>query len=136
MTMPILKFTGDYRWLSNFIGGVEQCYQAAKSNDPEKQKAILKMTAADAKKAGRRIKLHHTWERDKDTIMMTFLREKFQREPFRSQLIATKDAYIEEGNCWGDVYWGVDIRTRRGLNKLGHLIMMIRSELSLPKGKK
>jgi predicted NAD-dependent protein-ADP-ribosyltransferase YbiA (DUF1768 family) len=57
------------------------------------------------------------------------LRQKFNKEPFRSQLKATGDAIIEEGNHWGDKFWGVCLRTKEGKNELGKLIIRIREDL-------
>ncbi|MFM7853305.1 MAG: NADAR domain-containing protein [Flammeovirgaceae bacterium] len=62
-------------------------------------------------------------------VMQGCLRDKFQQEPYKSLLINTGDLYIQEGNRWGDKFWGVDLRTGKGLNTLGKLIMEIREEL-------
>ena len=46
-----------------------------------------------------------------------------------SKLLEELERQIEEGNWWGDTFWGVDIKTRKGENNLGKLIMKIRSNL-------
>lgn len=56
--------------------------------------------------------------------------QKFNKEPFKSKLIATGDLYIQEGNLWNDKFWGVCLKTNTGQNILGKLIMEIRNEIS------
>ena len=36
---------------------------------------------------------------------------------------------LVEGNTWGDMYWGVDLHTMKGQNKLGKILMKVRNEL-------
>ena len=62
-------------------------------------------------------------------IMNDCLIQKYKQEPYRTKLLMTGNQHIEEGNAWGDVFWGVDIQTREGLNILGELIMEIRDDL-------
>ena len=38
-------------------------------------------------------------------------------------LLATGDAVLQQGNTWGDRYWGKDLRTGEGENHLGRLLM-------------
>lgn len=62
---------------------------------------------------------------------------KFTQEPYLTKLLETGTKYIQEGNNWGDEYWGVNLTTGIGLNKLGHYIMEIRSLInSAPRLKK
>ena len=44
-------------------------------------------------------------------------------------LLEELERQIEDGNWWGDTFLGVDIKTRKGENNLGKLIMKIRSNL-------
>jgi predicted NAD-dependent protein-ADP-ribosyltransferase YbiA (DUF1768 family) len=46
----------------------------------------------------------------------------------RSALIATGDAYLEEGNDWGDRVWGVYQGV--GENRLGRILMKVRADMS------
>jgi predicted NAD-dependent protein-ADP-ribosyltransferase YbiA (DUF1768 family) len=41
----------------------------------------------------------------------------------------TGEAKLEEGNRWGDEFWGVNLKTGRGKNWLGVLLMRVRNEL-------
>jgi hypothetical protein len=70
------------------------------------------------------------WNDIKYSVMLDLVRQKFARGNWYSKkLLATGDAYIEEGNTWGDKYWGVDARTGVGENNLGCIIMIVRDSL-------
>jgi predicted NAD-dependent protein-ADP-ribosyltransferase YbiA (DUF1768 family) len=45
------------------------------------------------------------------------------------KLLSTGDIVLEEGNTWGDEYWGINLKTGKGKNNLGKLIMQIREEI-------
>jgi predicted NAD-dependent protein-ADP-ribosyltransferase YbiA (DUF1768 family) len=44
-------------------------------------------------------------------------------------LLSTGDELLIEGNTWGDTYWGVDLKTGIGENKLGKILMKVREEI-------
>lgn len=143
---PILQFSGKYRFLSNFYRApveydglqyptVEHAFQAAKTCDRKRRIEIsLLPTPGQAKKAGRSLQLRSNWEMIKVELMLTLLREKYSKEPPRSQLLATGESDLVEGNHWGDQFWG--ICNGVGLNLFGHLTMQIRGELRSQKAKK
>ena len=80
---------------------------------------------------GRQVQLRPDWEQVKDGIMEEIVHAKFfQIEPFARKLVATGNAELIEGNTWGDTYWGVDLHTMQGQNKLGKILMKIRDELN------
>lgn len=135
MTDKILGFKGKYRWLSNFVDcpimyegvlypSTENAYQAAKTLDLEARKQFETLTAFDAKKAGKTVPIRPDWEAYKLLVMFKALRQKFTQEPFRTKLLNTGDAYIEETNYWGDTFWGVCNGV--GENYLGKIIMELR----------
>lgn len=131
----IREFKGEHRFLSNFEGGVEQRYQAAKCFHASDAARILALSPGLAKRCGREVRMREDWECVKELFMQQYVVEKFKREPFRSQLLATGDEEIQEGNTWGDVFWGVDLRTGQGENRLGKLLMKVRATLrSQPAG--
>ena len=66
---------------------------------------------------------------NRNKMMLYAQREKYKRDDLRQKLILTGDCHLEEGNWWGDRYWGVDIKTREGENILGRLIMLVRDEI-------
>ncbi|MCM1322877.1 MAG: NADAR family protein [Acetobacter sp.] len=135
----ISDFRGKYAILSNFgethfeFGGVvwtssEAAFQASKTKDLMKQIEISRMTPAEAKRVGRHLELRPDWEQVKDTVMLAVVFEKFsQDKQAQAALLSTGDAYLEEGNTWGDKYWGVCNGV--GLNKLGKILMQVREEI-------
>jgi hypothetical protein len=137
---PITAFTSQYRFLSNFylspmlLGGrewpsVEHAYQAMKSTEYAEQECIRAAAIpGEAKRMGRKVKLHPAWDSHKVDIMSRCLHSKFccNRE-LAEKLMETAPAELVEGNTWGDRYWGqVD---GEGENMLGKLLMQLRSEL-------
>ena len=84
----------------------------------------------EAKKFSRENKMTSlVFEEKKLEIMEYAQKQKYSKEPFKSKLLATGDVLLEEGNWWGDKFWGVDIKTRQGENHLGKIIMKIRDQL-------
>jgi predicted NAD-dependent protein-ADP-ribosyltransferase YbiA (DUF1768 family) len=43
--------------------------------------------------------------------------------------VGTYPAHLTEGNHWGDTFWGVDLRTGKGRNYLGRILMSVRREI-------
>ena len=136
----ITNFFDEYRFLSNFwmcnieyegikYPSVEHAYQAAKTNDKEKQMIIAKLsTAVEAKKYGRILVVRKDWDDIKLEIMYTLVKKKFANNNIlKRQLLATGDAILVEGNTWGDVFWGVCNGV--GENHLGKILMKVRQEL-------
>lgn len=129
-------FTGAYRFLSNFYPctifmdrlrypTVEHAFQAAKTLDDAQREDISRLlTPSAAKRKGRLVSLREDWEEVKIPIMSELLTQKFDREPFRGLLAATKPAMLIEGNWWNDRFWGVCGGV--GENWLGRLLMEIR----------
>lgn len=134
-------FDGEYAFLSNFYeapvekGGIvyptnEHFFQAMKTLDNEKRKEIAAAsTPGQAKRMGRTVKLRPDWEQSKYQIMKEGLTLKFfTHKDLAEKLLATGDAWLIEGNWWGDTYWGVCNGV--GHNMLGNLLMEIRKQLS------
>jgi ribA/ribD-fused uncharacterized protein len=138
----IKEFRGEYRWLSNFapceihfngmrFASVEHAYMSAKSNDPAWKDfcADARNAPGKVKKKSKSIELRKDWESIKVSVMRQLLEKKFSQEPFKTLLLNTGGLYIQEGNRWGDTFWGVDLKTNEGENQLGVLIMSIRDRL-------
>lgn len=135
----INSFKGKYNWLSNFYPvsieydnitypSVEHYYVAMKTQNLDERFKISKLeNAGEAKSYGKDLDIRGDWEDIRVQIMKYGLEEKFKQEPFRSLLIDTDGAYLEEGNAWNDMFWGVCKGT--GKNVLGKLIMDIRKNL-------
>src|SRR5271157_5588617 len=134
--MKIDNFRDNFAFLSNFHDSpiiymgkeyktVEHMFQASKALTEEAHEAIrLLPTPGAAKKAGRQTELRPDWESVKDTIMFHGVLCKFlQHKDLALKLIATGDIYLEEGNDWGDTYWGVV--NGEGDNQLGETLMEV-----------
>lgn len=106
---------------------VEHAYQAAKTVGPGRGKIRVASTPEEAKRLGREVAIRPDWEAVKVDIMLGLLREKFKNPLLRSYLLETEEAYLEEGNTWGDREWGTVNGV--GNNKLGKALMQIRAEL-------
>lgn len=132
------RFDGEYAFLSNFYessalyDGVmyptaEHAYQAAKTLYPDEQERIRNArTPGQAKRLGRQVTMRPDWDEVKVAVMRVVLVTKFQHNAeIRQKLIDTGDSYLEEGNWWGDTFWGVC--KGKGQNKLGLLLMQLRS---------
>lgn len=138
--MAIDRFNGKYRFLSNFYPcavkldgvlypSVEHAYQAAKCASLEDRQKILSCkTPGEAKRLVRTLKSNGDIAIVKLVVMNSLLKQKFNKEPFRTWLLATGNEELIEGNTWGDVFWGVC--DGKGENNLGRLLMRIREELS------
>ena len=132
-------FRGKYYFLSNFYSAdVEYLGIIYKNNEAafQSQKDISRsiefanLSASDAKRLGRRVKLSSDWELVRDNIMEEIVRAKFiQHDSLKDALLSTGDEVLIEGNTWGDTYWGKCNGV--GKNKLGKILMEIRTELKM-----
>ena len=141
----VMEFQGEYRFLSNFWGcehpvegefglrfnTVEHAYQAAKCEYQEDAEKFQSLSSpGEAKRLGRQVKIRPDWEEIKLQVMEELVRDKFSFNPeLKEKLLATGDQELQEGNRWGDTFWGVDLRTGRGENHLGRILMKVRGEL-------
>lgn len=143
MTTEIKKFQGEFFFLSNFyecsvtykqltFANNEAAFQAQKClNDAEKIQ-FCKLNPTEAKKLGRKVNLRKDWEAVKVRIMEEIVRAKFTQDTeLADKLLATGDAYLEEGNTWGDRVWGTV--NGSGANRLGFILMQIRAEIKMSK---
>lgn len=139
----IREFQGNKRWLSNFapctikregftFPSAEHAYMAAKSDKSSWKKfcANESNTAGKIKRASKSVELVENWDTLKLEVMEDCVRQKFNQEPHKTKLLATGKQHIQEGNRWGDKFWGVCLKTNKGENHLGRLIMQIRDELN------
>lgn len=142
----INSFRGTYRFLSNFYQypfefeglvypNAEAAYQAQKCSDVEdKIKYTLIKNPVRAKQMGKREQLPTNWDTVSYDIMNAILHVKFATPELAELLLATGDAYIEEGNHWHDNTWGRcycdKCSGKESQNRLGKILMEIRSELT------
>ena len=138
----IKEFQGEYRWLSNMwpvcikykeriFYNVENAFHSEKSdsnvwknfcaNEPEGR--IVKEKQYDM------IELRPDWEEVKFDILLELTRIKFSQIELQRKLLSTGDKYLQEGNTWGDIFWGVDLETGEGQNNFGKILMKVRDEI-------
>ena len=134
----IAELSGHYRFLSNFWScfitydgktypSVENAYQAAKcANDADREKFIA-IKSSEAKRLGRIIKMRSNWDQIKLDVMYELVKQKFATDPLRMYLLRTGTREIQEGNYWGDTYWGTV--NGEGENHLGKILMRVREEI-------
>lgn len=139
MTDKITSFRGKYRFLSNFYPAevemdglvyptVENAYQAAKSTNPILRLHFTTITPLKAKKEAPIVIDKAEWFEKSLGLMEDLVRQKFTKhEELKQKLIDTFPRHIEEGNNWGDRFWGtVD---GEGNNHLGKILMRIRRQV-------
>lgn len=68
--------------------------------------------------------IREDWDEIKVEIMIDLLIQKFSQPELQLYLKNTGDAYLVEGNSWGDTFWGEC--DGRGRNVLGRLLMILR----------
>ena len=139
----IKEFQKEYRWLSNFwpctiildnrqYKSVEHAYMSAKSDDPLwKDTCEVVTSPGQIKRMSKGLVLKKDWNSIKIDVMRECLKQKFSdsNPELKTKLINTADLHIQEGNTWGDKFWGIDLRSGKGLNHLGSLLMQIRKDL-------
>lgn len=150
----IEEFSGDYRFLSNFYSSPFEFYFTGRSEEIHIFKTVehfyqaMKVCLVDqkmfheiiscnspgrVKRLGRKVEMPKSeiiiWDAMKVSIMGQGIKYKFQDPVLRELLLSTGDIYIQEGNNWGDTFWGVDLKTGLGKNILGQLLMKERKEL-------
>lgn len=143
MPKKIDFFRGNYQFLSNFYSAPleydgrkylnsEAAFHSMKCLDSVSRDKFKNLNPSDAKRLGRSVILRTDWDSVKDSIMKEITRAKFEQNPdIAKLLIETGDCILIEGNWWGDHYWGVCNGT--GQNKLGKILMEIRTELKTKK---
>lgn len=141
----ILRFTGDYRWLSNFYSipvlyeGItypssEHAYQAAKTDDLAIRLHIANIdNPVSAKRYGRKISRNSQWEEIKIQVMSAIVLAKFnQNLELKQNLLGTGDKLLEEGNWHKDTFWGIcPPASGIGHNHLGKILMDVRKRLRI-----
>jgi ribA/ribD-fused uncharacterized protein len=136
-------FKGDYSWLSNMhpckipVNGniypcVEVPYQALKfpKSDPLREQILRCSNGYEAKKLAKTGVIDPSFHDRKLEVMRRLVEIKFQDPTLRAKLLATGSEEIAELNTWNDTFWGVDIRSGKGDNHLGRILMDLRSSLS------
>lgn len=142
MTIYFYTVNDQYSCFSNFsphgfeLDGLwwptnEHYFQAQKfPNHPWGDQIRKAKTPKEAKKMGRdqRYSLRLDWEEVKDEIMKRGVSRKFETHAaIREILLSTRDELLVE-NSPIDYYWGCGA-DGTGKNRLGEILMIVRSEL-------
>ena len=138
----IRSFRGENLFLSNFYRDrqpiffnnkyyltAEHAFQASKATSEEAREYVASSPdARTAQHRGREIACRADWEKIKVQVMASIVWEKFsENASLKQALLNTGDAYLEEGNWWGDTFWGVC--NGEGYNMLGKILMAVRDAL-------
>jgi ribA/ribD-fused uncharacterized protein len=109
---------------------VEHAYQAYKTLNPVEREYVRNApTPREAKKRGRHVTLREDFPIVRIPLMRLFVLTKFTRHRrCRQVLTLSHDAIIQEGNWWGDTFWG--ICNGKGENNLGIILMEVRNIVS------
>jgi ribA/ribD-fused uncharacterized protein len=139
----IKEFKNEYDWLSNFFPcviclngrifpSIEHAFQSEKSSDSEwKKKCQETLSPGKIKQEARKLEINRKeWDKINLKVMEICIDQKFNQEPFRTKLLETGEEEIQEGNNWNDEFWGINLKTGKGLNHLGKLIMKKRDQLN------
>jgi len=113
---------------------VEHFYQAQKFADTPHEETIrcchtpmLSKIRATALTEEHR---HQDWPTIKEAVMLEGLRAKFSQHPDLTELLLRSAERLLVEHTQNDTYWG-DGGDGSGKNRLGHLLMQVRTELSL-----
>ncbi len=109
---------------------VEHFFQAQKFIEPEAQELIRKAaTPKEARSLGqsRKFKLRPSWDAIREEVMLKALRIKFKNPAVRDLLLSTGTRMLVESSPF-DYFWAAG-QDGSGQNRLGHLLMQVRSEL-------
>lgn len=121
----------------------EHYFQACKADNLQQHLAILNAPHPGvAKKMGSKkgytmpdgthflVQLRKDWDIIRLPLMERGVTLKYAQNPnLAKKLILTWPAVMEEGNNWGDMFWGKDLATGKGENWLGLISMNVRERL-------
>ncbi|KAI8846959.1 hypothetical protein BC829DRAFT_254236 [Chytridium lagenaria] len=128
----IRSFRGHSSFLSNFHPcDIEaQKVSLVSPNADTIKKTFSTMTPQQAKRNGRKVPLRDDWDSVKIEVMKRLVEIKFERgSELAMLLMGTGDMELVEGNVWNDTFWGVSLKSGKGENHLGKILMNRRREL-------
>ncbi|CAJ1410523.1 unnamed protein product [Effrenium voratum] len=138
------RFQGPHKFLSNFFWSelrfeglsypsVEHAFQAAKLRSNKERQAWgftePKLSFGDAKRLGRQVPLRDDWKDIREEVMAQCLAAKFSDPVLRQRLLATQGQLVDGHSGSPDLVWGYHIPSQQGENRLGHMLMDLRSKL-------
>lgn len=136
----IERFQGEYEYLNNSYPvditwegltylSAESAFQASKSKEEKIRRTFAGLSADRAKRRGAALTPYKGWEWEKEAIMEEILRKKFEQHPeLAKKLAGTENRLLIAGHNGKDRFWGVDLYSLQGENRLGKLLMKIRED--------
>ncbi len=136
----IVEFKGEYQFLSNSYESpfetnniifltVEHYYRAMKTSSYQDFLEIVNITdIEELKKQSELFEVRDGWNDVKVSIMEYALFKKFENYPLRGQLLDTNDLEIINSDDV-DLFWGMNLETGDGENKLGKMLMILRGNI-------
>jgi len=112
----------------------ENLYQFMKIPDNLKNKYIDIYTSVSPEKSkyiSRKNPIRKDWDKIKINVMYNILKLKFNQHKDLKEKLLQIEGPIVEWTTWGDTFWGMDLKTEKGNNWLGKLLMQLRSEYKL-----
>lgn len=110
--------TVEHYFQANKLPGTEQYLKIQRAHDPKQAKELGQ---------SRKVPLRADWEKVKEAIMYHALTLKFAKPKLKERLLGTGTRILIENSPY-DTYWGIG-RYHEGKNRLGELLMRLRSEL-------
>lgn len=108
----------------------EAAYQAQKTMDVDERETFGELSAEEALKKGREVKLRKDWEDIKYAVMAEVLQEKFRNPELRKELMDLEGCLLVDEDDDGE-YWGTKGESgKEGKNTLGELLMMLREAIN------
>ncbi len=125
---PIKEFRGKYFFLSNFYNAKIEYFDMIFENNeaafqsmkcPERMEEFTKLSAAEAKRLGRRVPLCDDWEESKETIMFEICLTEQLKNFWNGEVVFDTDGdpgdeyeFSEEDNNSNesDVYWHLSLK--------------------------
>ena len=146
--MMIKLFRGVFEFLSNYYDpcpvtykgltyrNSEAAYQAQKCLDERKKELFTDLSPDEAQGFGKRIAIVPAWDSQKAEIMREIVHAKFEQHPeLATQLLATGEQELVEGNYWHDNFFGAcecpNCRDLPAENWLGLILMDERYRLRM-----
>jgi ribA/ribD-fused uncharacterized protein len=109
----------------------EMFYLLHKTKDKSWQRKIYEaVPIGKAKRLSKQAPLRDDWDDIRQAVMWKALNWKFRNNEYLKQkLLDTGEAYLVEENWWEDDYWGFCLKTEKGQNILGRMLMALRKKL-------
>ncbi len=129
----LFGFKEDLNFDNNTYPSSENLYQALKYKYPSGRHDFRFINPFESKQRGKKIagwEIRTKWLTERLLAMELVIDIKFnQNKNLAQKLINTPDELLVEWNTWGDKFWGICLRTNKGENNLGKLLLKKKYEI-------